>query len=156
MPSPIPIAPPLIATTYWAVLFGALLLVMSLLQTGENGYSLMEVDASDDRKPLLIHQAIVCAIGMILGAWALFFWKFEKVSRESVNTFALAVGLGAAFTLIIILQQHRYYMGYMYDYSCGKQALVDHVRNVMYGNILLFSMMIVLMVLLLFHGNSQS
>jgi hypothetical protein len=56
---------------------------------------------------------------------------------------------------MVIIQQHRYYMRFMYDYSCGKQALVERVRNVMYGNILLFSMLVVLMALLIFYGYHQ-
>lgn len=138
-----------IPTTYWAVFLGSLLLVMSLLQTGENGYALIEVDAMDEHKPLLIHQAIVSAIGLILGAWALFFWKFEKVTSESVNTFALTVGLGAAYTLFVIIQQHRYYVKFI---SSEDPDRAEHIRNVMYGNVILFSIMTMLMILLVFYG----
>ena len=134
----------LISTTYWAVFLGSLILVMSLLQTGENGYALLDDD--NEHRGLLTLQGIVCVIGLLVGGWALLFWKFETVTQESINTFALTVAIGAAYTLFVIVQQHRTYRAY------AKSDRAEHLRHVMYGNVILFSMLVMLMILLVFYG----
>lgn len=148
MPSPSSLSPSIrsmVSTTYWAVFLGSLILVMSLLQTGENTYALL--DDNDEKRGILTLQAIVCVIGILLGGWALLFWKFEKVTRESVNTFALTVAIGAAYTLFVIVQQHRTYVNAAKD-----SDRAEHLRHVMYGNVILFSILVTLMVLLVFYG----
>lgn len=152
MPSPSSLSPSIrsmVSTTYWAVFLGSLILVMSLLQTGENTYALL--DDNDEKRGILTLQAIVCVIGILLGGWALLFWKFEKVTRESVNTFALTVAIGAAYTLFVIVQQHRTYVNSVKD-SVNDSDGDEHLRHVMYGNVILFSILVTLMILLVFYG----